>query len=95
MTQSLDLSLEGVERRSMAEFTEQAYLNYSMYVIMDRALPHIGDGLKPVQRRIIYAMSELDLSADSKHKKNPRVRSVMCWVSTIRTATVLVMKRWC
>ena len=72
MKQSFDLSLEGVERRSMAEFTEQAYLNYSMYVIMDRALPHIGDGLKPVQRRIIYAMSELDLSADSKHKKSAR-----------------------
>ena len=53
MSESLDLSLEGVERRSLAEFTEQAYLNYSMYVIMDRALPHIGDGLKPVQRRIV------------------------------------------
>lgn len=72
MTQPVDLSLEGVERRSMAEFTEQAYLNYSMYVIMDRALPHIGDGLKPVQRRIIYAMSELHLDADSKHKKSAR-----------------------
>ncbi|NLO53765.1 MAG: DNA topoisomerase IV subunit A [Gammaproteobacteria bacterium] len=72
MTQSVDLSLDGVERRSMAEFTEQAYLNYSMYVIMDRALPHIGDGLKPVQRRIIYAMSELGLDADSKHKKSAR-----------------------
>ncbi len=72
MSESLDLSLEGVERRSLAEFTEQAYLNYSMYVIMDRALPHIGDGLKPVQRRIVYAMSELGLSADSKHKKSAR-----------------------
>ncbi|WP_322979794.1 DNA topoisomerase IV subunit A [Pseudomonas sp. C11] len=72
MSESLDLSLEGVERRSLAEFTEQAYLNYSMYVIMDRALPHIGDGLKPVQRRIIYAMSELGLDADSKHKKSAR-----------------------
>ncbi len=72
MTQLVDLSLEGVERRSMAEFTEQAYLNYSMYVIMDRALPHIGDGLKPVQRRIVYAMSELGLDADSKHKKSAR-----------------------
>ncbi|WP_061237411.1 DNA topoisomerase IV subunit A [Ectopseudomonas composti] len=72
MSESLDLSLEGVERRSLADFTEQAYLNYSMYVIMDRALPHIGDGLKPVQRRIIYAMSELGLDADSKHKKSAR-----------------------
>jgi topoisomerase-4 subunit A len=72
MSESLDLSLDGVERRSLADFTEQAYLNYSMYVIMDRALPHIGDGLKPVQRRIIYAMSELGLDADSKHKKSAR-----------------------
>lgn len=72
MSESLDLSLEGVERRPLAEFTEQAYLNYSMYVIMDRALPHIGDGLKPVQRRIVYAMSELGLNADAKHKKSAR-----------------------
>ena len=72
MSEILDLSLDGVERRSLADFTEQAYLNYSMYVIMDRALPHIGDGLKPVQRRIVYAMSELGLSADSKHKKSAR-----------------------
>ena len=72
MSDSLDLSMDGVERRSLADFTEQAYLNYSMYVIMDRALPHIGDGLKPVQRRIIYAMSELGLSADAKHKKSAR-----------------------
>ncbi|MGV8843095.1 MAG: DNA topoisomerase IV subunit A [Pseudomonas sp.] len=72
MSDTLDLSLDGVERRTLADFTEQAYLNYSMYVIMDRALPHIGDGLKPVQRRIIYAMSELGLDADSKHKKSAR-----------------------
>src|SRR5690606_32214265 len=72
MSDSLDLSLEGVERRSLSSFTEEAYLNYSMYVIMDRALPHIGDGLKPVQRRIVYAMSELGLSALSKHKKSAR-----------------------
>ncbi|WP_312377371.1 DNA topoisomerase IV subunit A, partial [Pseudomonas oryzihabitans] len=72
MSAPLDLSLDGVERRSLADFTEQAYLNYSMYVIMDRALPHIGDGLKPVQRRIVYAMSELGLDADAKHKKSAR-----------------------
>ncbi|MFI7887801.1 DNA topoisomerase IV subunit A [Pseudomonas juntendi] len=72
MSDSLELSLDGVERRSLADFTEQAYLNYSMYVIMDRALPHIGDGLKPVQRRIVYAMSELRLDADAKHKKSAR-----------------------
>ncbi|WP_285817754.1 DNA topoisomerase IV subunit A [Echinimonas agarilytica] len=72
MTDAADLSLEGIERQPLHQFTEQAYLNYSMYVIMDRALPHIGDGLKPVQRRIIYAMSELGLSALSKHKKSAR-----------------------
>ncbi|HFL7940991.1 TPA: DNA topoisomerase IV subunit A [Pseudomonas putida] len=72
MSDSLELSLDGVERRSLADFTEQAYLNYSMYVIMDRALPHIGDGLKPVQRRIVYAMSDLGLDADAKHKKSAR-----------------------
>ena len=67
-----ELSLEGVERQPLRTFTEQAYLNYSMYVIMDRALPHIADGLKPVQRRIVYAMSELGLSALAKHKKSAR-----------------------
>jgi topoisomerase-4 subunit A len=66
------LDFEGVERRSLKAFTEKAYLDYSMYVILDRALPHIGDGLKPVQRRIVYAMSELGLSAGSKHKKSAR-----------------------
>jgi len=63
---------ELVEELSMAEYTEKSYLDYSMYVILDRALPHIGDGLKPVQRRIVYAMSELGLSAVSKHKKSAR-----------------------
>lgn len=72
MSELIDLSMDGVERRAMSEFTEEAYLNYSMYVILDRALPHIGDGLKPVQRRIIYAMSELGLDAASKHKKSAR-----------------------
>jgi topoisomerase-4 subunit A len=60
------------ERKALIEFTEKAYLDYSMYVILDRALPHIADGLKPVQRRIIYAMSELGLKAASKHKKSAR-----------------------
>jgi topoisomerase-4 subunit A len=60
------------ERLALHEFTENAYLNYSMYVIMDRALPFIGDGLKPVQRRIVYAMSELGLSASAKFKKSAR-----------------------
>jgi topoisomerase-4 subunit A len=60
------------ERMPLRDFTEKAYLDYSMYVILDRALPHVGDGLKPVQRRIVYAMSELGLSAASKHKKSAR-----------------------
>jgi topoisomerase-4 subunit A len=54
---SQDLNFEGVEKRPLAEYTEKAYLDYSMYVILDRALPALGDGLKPVQRRIVYAMS--------------------------------------
>ena len=66
------LNLEGVEQQPLKEYTEQAYLDYSMYVILDRALPQIGDGLKPVQRRIVYAMSELGLSASSKPKKSAR-----------------------
>ncbi len=66
------INYEGIEQKSVAEFTEKAYLDYAMYVILDRALPHIGDGLKPVQRRIIYAMSELGLKASSKHKKSAR-----------------------
>lgn len=60
------------EQLPLKEFTEKAYLDYSMYVILDRALPHVGDGLKPVQRRIIYAMSELGLKASAKYKKSAR-----------------------
>jgi topoisomerase-4 subunit A len=67
-----ELNFDGIERVPFATFTEKAYLDYSMYVILDRALPHIGDGLKPVQRRIIYAMSDLGLSATSKPKKAAR-----------------------
>ena len=70
--QEQELNFEGIERRPLKAFTEKAYLDYSMYVILDRALPQLADGLKPVQRRIIYAMSELGLSAASKHKKSAR-----------------------
>jgi len=63
---------DGVEQISLREYTEKAYLDYSMYVILDRALPHVGDGLKPVQRRIVYAMSELGLKASAKYKKSAR-----------------------
>jgi len=67
-----ELNFEGIEREPLKAFAERAYLDYSMYVILDRALPHIGDGLKPVQRRIVYAMSELGLAAGAKHKKSAR-----------------------
>ncbi|QCR35029.1 DNA topoisomerase IV subunit A [Nissabacter sp. SGAir0207] len=67
-----DMTHDGAERLALHKFTENAYLNYSMYVIMDRALPFIGDGLKPVQRRIVYAMSELGLNASAKFKKSAR-----------------------
>ncbi|WP_415882538.1 DNA topoisomerase IV subunit A [Neptuniibacter sp. QD34_54] len=63
---------DGTERLALKDFTEKAYLDYSMYVILDRALPHVGDGMKPVQRRIIYAMSELGLKASAKYKKSAR-----------------------
>ncbi len=72
MTTQNELNFEGIERLPLRSFTERAYLEYSMYVILDRALPHVGDGLKPVQRRIIYAMSELGLAATAKHKKSAR-----------------------
>lgn len=72
MNDTTEINYDGVECLPLKEFTEKAYLDYSMYVIMDRALPHIGDGLKPVQRRIIYAMSELGLKAGAKYKKSAR-----------------------
>jgi topoisomerase-4 subunit A len=63
---------DNFEQLPLKEFAEKAYLDYSMYVILDRALPHIADGLKPVQRRIVYAMSELGLTALAKYKKSAR-----------------------
>lgn len=72
MNETVPFSYEGIERQPLRVFAEKAYLDYSMYVIMDRALPNIGDGLKPVQRRIIYAMSELGLKAGAKYKKSAR-----------------------
>ncbi|MBE0483545.1 MAG: DNA topoisomerase IV subunit A [Bacterioplanes sp.] len=72
MTDLISYTDDGVERQSLKHYTEEAYLNYSMYVILDRALPHIGDGLKPVQRRIVYAMSELGLKSTAKYKKSAR-----------------------
>ena len=72
MTDQISYTDDGVERQSLKQYTESAYLNYSMYVILDRALPHVGDGLKPVQRRIVYAMSELGLKSTAKYKKSAR-----------------------
>ena len=64
--------VENIETQPLKVFSEKAYLDYSMYVILDRALPHLADGLKPVQRRIVYAMSELGLKATAKYKKSAR-----------------------
>ena len=72
MSDQITINRDGIEQLPLRRFTEDAYLNYSMYVIMDRALPHIADGLKPVQRRIVYAMSDLGLSANAKYKKSAR-----------------------
>ncbi|MDX1811545.1 MAG: DNA topoisomerase IV subunit A [Gammaproteobacteria bacterium] len=72
MSDDIEITEEGVERQPLQNFTEKAYLDYSMYVILDRALPRIGDGMKPVQRRIIYAMSELGLRNTAKFKKSAR-----------------------
>ena len=72
LNETLRYNAEGIERKPLHLFSEKAYLDYSMYVILDRALPHLGDGLKPVQRRILYAMSELGLSATAKFKKSAR-----------------------
>ncbi len=70
--QDQPLDFEGIERQPLRTFTEKAYLDYSMYVILDRALPQLADGLKPVQRRIVFAMSELGLANPNKHKKSAR-----------------------
>ncbi len=72
MKETLPSVIEEYEKIPFQEFTRKAYLNYSMYVILDRALPHIGDGLKPVQRRIVYSMSQLGLSSTAKFKKSAR-----------------------
>ncbi len=72
MTSTANVADQNIESQPLRTFTEKAYLDYSMYVILDRALPRVGDGLKPVQRRIIYAMSELGLAAGAKHKKSAR-----------------------
>lgn len=72
MTDQLEFFKGNFEQQPLKTYAEKAYLDYSMYVVLDRALPHVGDGLKPVQRRIVYAMSELGLSAVSKPKKSAR-----------------------
>lgn len=72
MSDELTTLQESFEQVPLKQYTEKAYLDYSMYVILDRALPHVGDGLKPVQRRIVYAMSELGLKSNAKYKKSAR-----------------------
>ena len=72
MPSPISFDFDEIERRPLKEFAEKAYLDYSMYVILDRALPHVGDGLKPVQRRIVYAMAELGLTGGAKFKKSAR-----------------------
>jgi topoisomerase-4 subunit A len=72
MNDTVRATFHGFEQIPLREYAERAYLDYSMYVVLDRALPFIGDGLKPVQRRIIYAMSELGLAATAKPKKSAR-----------------------
>jgi topoisomerase-4 subunit A len=72
MSDTVEIDHEGIEQISMKNYAEKAYLDYSMYVILDRALPNVGDGLKPVQRRIVYAMSELGLKSSAKFKKSAR-----------------------
>jgi len=72
MSDIIEIDSDGIEQVSLKQYAEKAYLDYSMYVILDRALPHVGDGLKPVQRRIVYAMSELGLKSSAKFKKSAR-----------------------
>ena len=92
MTDMMQPSVD-VEQLSLRDYAEKAYLDYSMYVILDRALPHIGDGLKPVQRRIVYAMSELGLKASAKYKKS--ARTVGDVIGKFHpTVTALPTKRW-
>jgi len=85
MTELVRPAFHGFEQQPLREYAERAYLDYSMYVVLDRALPFLGDGLKPVQRRIIYSMSELGLNAASATSS----------ASTTRTATAPATRRWC
>ena len=94
MDETATLATNGTERLPLKTYTEKAYLDYSRYVILDRALPHLGDGLKPVQRRIIYAMSELGLSGGAKYKRQ-HARLGMSSASFIPTGRQRAMRRWC
>ena len=84
---------ETSEKRGIGAFAEKSYLDYSMYVVLDRALPSVRDGLKPVQRRIVYSMFLLRLDAQAKHKSHQE-RLVMCLVLFIHTVSWLVMRLW-
>ncbi len=89
------LDFEGIERQPLRTFTEKAYLDYSMYVILDRALPQLADGLKPVQRRIVYAMSELGLAAGEQAQEIGAHRRRRDRQIPSRTATAPATRRWC
>ena len=97
MSDNMNLDFENIERRPLSEYTERAYLDYSMYVILDRALPHVGDGLKPVQRRIIYAMSELGLKACQRQVPKKSARTVGDVIGKFHPAWRfgLPTKPWC
>ena len=92
MTDMMQPSVD-VEQLSLRDYAEKAYLDYSMYVILDRALPHIGDGLKPVQRRIVYAMSELDSKPRQIQKVGAHGGDVIGKFH--RTAIARPTRRWC
>ena len=89
----MDQTSENIETLPLSQYTSYAYLDYSMYVINDRALPHVADGLKPVQRRIIFAMSQLGLRSDAKHVKSARTVGEVIG-KFHPTETALVMRPW-
>lgn len=83
---------EQIIKTEFSDVMQKSYIDYAMSVICQRALPDVRDGLKPVQRRVLYAMQELGLSADKPHRKSARIVEIQ-WVNITRTVTVRFMKR--